>query len=87
MPVRRRRGGVTGPEKANDFPKVTQPAANLGPEPNLLALCPVLWPSREAMSPQSSQDMERGPGRGLAHMPASGRGGVDLCPASQWQGE
>lgn len=32
-----------GPEKAGDFPKVTQRAANLGPEPSLLPPHPVLW--------------------------------------------
>ena len=35
----RRRGGVTGPERAGDSPMATQPAAatHLGPAPNLLA--------------------------------------------------
>lgn len=72
--VGRREGAVTGPERAGDFPKVTQPAANLGPEPNLLAPHPVRWRLHEAISPWSSQHMGRGPGCEFVHMAALGRG-------------
>lgn len=62
-----------GPERAGDLPKVTQPAATLGPEANLLPPHPVLWSLHEAISAQSRQNMERGRGSGFVQVPASGR--------------
>lgn len=71
MHVGGRRRIVTGPERAADFPNVTQPAASVGSEPNFRGPSPVPYmrPPRE-----SSQNMEKGPGYGFVH--ALGRGTV-----------
>lgn len=74
MRVGRRRGAVAGPEGAGDFPKVTQPAANLGPEPNLPTPHSVRWHLHKAISLWRSQHVGRGPGCKFVHVAASGRG-------------
>lgn len=82
MHVGGRRRIVTGPERAADFPNVTQPAASVGSEPNFRGPSPVPYmrPPRE-----SSQNMEKRPGYGFVH--ALGRGTVgepvSCSPAGQ----